>query len=544
MKTVSFHAGATTVAIVAIMVTWFYSAQTRHSNSSEETEEFKYFEIDNFFSESERIKLMNLFESIDTFEIARPSSTTKHFGEATDPVGYDNKSNQFICNKSTPYLRYNNVTKKCMFISRIDSGIHYVLTGGYQHLREPIEYLAKRPTFFNTIININNKEKEKREKDNEEQQISTLKSIFDNPQLIDKSKEVCGKNYSYLQPYQSILSLQLPGHMIATHSDASYFAQFSHNDDEDDDDGDNSNSINVVSVVSSATPDNFPIWLLTVMKHSKLFDKYKIKEVNTIGYIHPWGIENNDDINSNNVNYNNFGGELVVFTKRTNYKWHGDVKISADGGKATIVDGTECPHATQIFLPKNSNCNCDQHDCDCNNNCNNISRIIDMIDPFDAKNLPLKIKFDKLNQLWKVYKQSNVSTNLNFSWNHVRASIASRLWCFKNEQHALAFDQLRSKSLQKQLEIKQNKNGALTMENVLSVLKQDLIQNKGYKENKINEMDRYTLGLTLLNAYIEYPKKSDNDSVLLIPFNYCVVFKRLPDWRIVSWIMCTICHCS
>ena len=162
------------------------------------------------------------------------------------------------------------------------------------------------------------------------------------------------------------------------------------------------------------------------------------------------------------------------------------------------------------------------------------------------ENAPVKIKYEKSNQVWIVYKQSNVSTNLNFSWNQVRASLASRLWCFKNEKQAslfsnplLQFQQTGNMTNNND----SNKEVVLSMENVLRVLKQDLIENKRYSVKQISEMDHYTLGITLMNEYIRFPKKSDNTSIFLIPFNYCILFEKLPDWEMIKWFMCLVCQC-
>ena len=530
------------VASIVVALSWLFyrkskllkQSTTQHTSHAEDvdfTTTATYFHIDNFLNESYHKELMNVFESLDGgLEISKPTAAgldPSHIGEAIDPIRFDAELNKYVCDPSRPFLQYNLLNKKCMLFPRVDSGIHFIKTGTHQHLREPIDKIARRPRYFNKIFDIDDKDDPKNK---------VLREVFANPGWIEKSKEICGSDYQYIRPYQSILSLQLPGNIIPTHTDAPFYMATT--------DSVGRRQEQFSSFV--ATPYNFPIWLLVVMKHSQLFQQYHIPEVNTISYIHPRSQrqkdhhENDDDAVGKT---HHVGGELVLFPKQSvqfdgSTRYYGDVSIPSTGGSAVIVDGTSSPHTTNVFLP------------DHNNN-DTIIDLVHGIDTNNVSNLPLIIKYMPTNQKWKLYKNSNKPTKFEYDWNHVRASLASRAWCFKTEEEAMTFDPNpnpnppRISNDDEENEARDDDN-PISMNNVLDALRNDLIATKGFKQARIDEMmtnDKYELGMTLIKTYVHYPKKLESDSTTSVPLNYCLIFKKLPETALTKTLMCSICNC-
>ena len=170
-------------------------------------------------------------------------------GEAV-PIGHVNCKH--------PYMTLNPQRTMCHFSNRLDVGMHFVKTGGFNG---HIEYLDKMITriipfrkrliqqqahAYNSYINL-----KKLKEFNSESFLNMAKSICadSNAELFDKSKVDSIVN----EIFQLDILLILPGQELPMHLNVPYFW--------------------------GADRNNFPHWLLVVMKNSKLFENIFIPQV-------------------------------------------------------------------------------------------------------------------------------------------------------------------------------------------------------------------------------------------------------------------------
>ena len=166
------------------------------------------------------------------------------------------------------------------------------------------------------------------------------------------------------------------------------------------------------------------------------------------------------------------------------------ITINANGGSAILISGTKTAHVTSIFMPH--------------------------IQPFMTdKDSKLHLKFNKNENKFELFK-NNKKTNMKYEWNEIRASIAARMWCFENQTMADKFNPY----------FYDNHN--FTLNDILNVLKNDLISKNRITQSEINKLKPYDLGILLMSEYINYPISNFKNGVY-ISYNYCLIFKLLPQ---------------
>ncbi|RYH32426.1 hypothetical protein EON65_00580 [archaeon] len=87
----------------------------------------------------------------------------------------------------------------CVFPTRIDIGRHFILTGGPDAIREPMEAMVSRVSsfaryLFNTV-----------------DYYPPVKRLFEQENFQRKAQEICPKDQQILDPFQFSFILQVPG---------------------------------------------------------------------------------------------------------------------------------------------------------------------------------------------------------------------------------------------------------------------------------------------------------------------------------------------
>ena len=325
---------------------------------------------------------------------------------------------------------YDENEKLCMFPSRIDIFKHFLFNGGYNNLRKSYDKLVQRIKLFINykFLNYTNYLNKNNNK-NDENDLKSLYKIFEYDKLIKSTKKICNNSNSYLLPYQTSLTIQIPGQLLPEHTDLPYFKY--------------------------ASRYSFPQWLLVVMKHSNLFNQHRIREVQAVIYIHPW--------NSSKSN-KTMGGELLIYDNGPNEQ---PKILDISGGTAILCDGPNTIHATNIFMPNEQ---------------------MFYNSTMMKKDTLQYLKYDKSNLFWRLYVNDS-ETDIIYDWNHIRASISSRLWCFDSKQEAINYDPY---------EINEKK---FSMKYVLNILKNNLITKGVIDKKSIDTMNEYDLGLFLMDNW-------------------------------------------
>lgn len=228
------------------------------------------------------------------------------------------------------------------------------------------------------------------------------------------------------------------------------------------------------------------------MQDSGLFKQQRLPQVQALVYVHDWQIDNKSNIDD----YNKFGGQFVLYPQGVEYK---PTIIPSTPKSAIFCDGSEVVHATSTYKPE-------------------INPY-----PFD-KDLKNSMKWDEINNGWRLYINDE-KTNIIYSWQDIRASIAYRGWCFADKDIMNQWNP-------------EEWSGDITVDDVIDILKRDLIYTKKViSVDKWNRMDQYETALYLLDTYIKLPKPT----LSRIPFNYCLIFTKFPNWSIIKMIENFIC---
>ena len=74
----------------------------------------------------------------------------------------------------------------------------------------------------------------------------------------------------------------------------------------------------------------------------------------------------------------------------------------------------------------------------------------------------------------------------------------------------------------------------LSIQSVLNRLKDDLVKKN---DKKFDTMDKYQLGMFLMNEYVKSPKSELWKEISYVQFNYCIILDVLPAWITDSFIM-------
>ena len=400
----------------------------------------KYIVLNDFVSERDEQNLMQMFETIGPFASSKSDFSSKQYVEIGE--GYAPSQNKSCSKHGT---LYHKASDKCLYLPRIDAVQWYMKSGGYEGWKERIPKLTSRISSFirHEFAALNRSE---------------FRSLFESQLFIESVSTICPAHVPFFKPIELNLNLVLPGQGFLSHHDAVYF--------------------------DNASRHQFPLWLLTVMKASNLFNDNLIHQVQAIVYI-----------GTNNQT----GGQLYFYPNGV----RNDVILLPPTSKsAVIMDGTEIVHGTVVYQA-------------------------------DKEPLPLWqntrsfLQFDEQNKVWRVYVDEQPTEHV-YAWSDIRGSIAFRALCFEDAQTAENWNENEIES-------------ELSVDGIMESLKHDLIAKKRIDERGWNAMDKYDLGLWIISEYVQLPKSE----LAWIPFNYCLLLDILPIWlansfvfQLVETIMC------
>ncbi|CAJ0566599.1 unnamed protein product, partial [Mesorhabditis spiculigera] len=326
----------------------------------------------------------------------------EHIGEA-QKIGDDGK-----CADS--FLVPNKKGDLCVFPNRIDVARHFMMYGGVEGKKEKFEVSASRLLSFGRyIFNAS--------------AYPTVMALFETQRFNDGAQSICPAHKPVLDPFQFNFIIQVPGQSVALHLDAVYFTH--------------------------ATRFEYPMWLLTVMAHSGLYQDEFIDQVQAVGYFHRWTDANR-------------GGKFVYYLNNSLSAYHEEPLARA----GSFVDGSKVIHAATIYYPHRQ-------------------------PPIMDKSADNKLVYQGADK-WTL--TSNGNALKTFKTDDLRMTIVYRARCFESEAKKEEFTRIR-----------ETKEGVKHVDEILEDLKKDLVARFGYTKAALEGLSRYQLGMLLLDVYIKYP---------------------------------------
>jgi hypothetical protein len=202
-----------------------------------------------------------------------------------------------------PLLFPNSDKTKCILPQRMDIGKHFLLTGGFDGVKENYKDAMNRVSSFGRYTFLSDIEK-----------YPVVKKLFYSEDFQTAAKSVC-PNYNsetVLDTFQFSFVMQVPGQTVALHLDGPYFW--------------------------GATRFHYPQWLLACMVFSGLFQEEFIHQIQVVSYLHDWKMNATT------------GGDFVWYT--SNDENSGGIgMIQPSTGSGVIVDGSKTVHAANIYRP-------------------------------------------------------------------------------------------------------------------------------------------------------------------------------------------------
>lgn len=208
-----------------------------------------------------------------------------------------------------PFLISKGNNSYCAFPSRIDIGIHYLKTGGFENRMEKYETMAARVMTF-------------RHKFLDEIKENRLKEIYGD-KFLQKAQDLCHQNnpLNYQRDklvtslFQFDVILMLPGQELPMHLDIPYFW--------------------------GADRKNIPHWLLVLMKQSGLFEDKFIPQVQGVSWL------SKHQFNKLEMESLKNGGNFYFYPYRNHTEKY--VLAKSDFNSALLVDGTQVVHGVERF---------------------------------------------------------------------------------------------------------------------------------------------------------------------------------------------------
>lgn len=180
------------------------------------------------------------------------------------------------------------------------------------------------------------------------------------------------------------------------------------------------------------------------------------------------------------------GGELYAYPDGVE---NDVVLIPPKSRSVVMMDGAQIVHGTTVYFPSKQ-------------------------PPMflsDKNSTDFELKFDRNMNEWRVLNDDGVPTQHSYSWGDVRASIAYRSLCFRNEKEMNSWNEYESD---------------LKIDDILEIFKDDLVKDKGIiSENEWDLMSKYKLGLFLRNYYIKLPSSEK----AWIPYDYTFLAEAFCD---------------
>lgn len=376
-----------------------------------------------------------------------------------------------------PFMTLNLNRTICHFSNRLDVGMHFVKTGGFNGHIEYYEHMVARIIPFrrrlvqknyNSLINLKNLPE------------------FNSVNFIDRIKEICADCYLFKKDpnahkkssiinemFQLDLLLMLPGQELPMHLNVPYFW--------------------------GADRNTLPQWLLVIMKKSKLFDHLFIPQVQGFSWLdleQYMGVEPTEEY----VDMNGEGGDFYFYPYKEQLKKNpmtNGEEVSQENAKkyvilkqvpnsAIVLDGAQVIHGVDRY------------------------RHYD-IPPLFSHNHHYKIRFDKQTNMWILYDFQDNELR-NYYKNDVKLMVVWNMHCFANEQEKKRFHS-------------QTEN--ITLEYIMSVFKEDLKKKDRLPADDIEPLNLWTI---VIKEYLSYPVNTHQQSSTFFGINYCLLPNIVPKW--------------
>lgn len=455
------------------------------------------YEITSFRRIEKQVKYMTVLDNVNSYQWFYVKDflqreTSKLFrdlatnGEALTTVVEENKSLESAgeavpighLDCKHPYMTLNTNRTMCHFSNRLDVGLHFVKTGGFNGYIEYFDRMVARIIpFRKRLIQSNRKS------------FLNLNQLpeFNTDQFINNVRSVCEneiKNTNHHEvKYDSIINeifqldimLILPGQELPMHLNVPYFW--------------------------GADRTRLPHWLLVLMKNSKLFDHSFIPQVQGISWFNTEesDSETNVDENTEHSDLNGDGADFYFYpylpsdnkkesTNNENPYANKYVILKPTHNSAIFLDGAQVIHGLDRYKP-------------------------DDLPPLFAASHHYTIKYDKTYSMWHLIDSRN---NLLRSYykNDVKLMLAWNVHCFANESQRIKF---HSSENVKHLEVNE----------IADVFKKDLKSKNLLPSDDIALIDLWTIAL---KTYLKYPVNTQNQKSTIFGFNYCLLTHVMPKF--------------
>ena len=220
-----------------------------------------------------------------------------------------------------------------------------------------------------------------------------------------------------------------------------------------------------------ASRKEIPQWLLASMVYSGLFRDRFIDQVQVVGYLHRWLPESKPNV----------GGDFIYYLGAGSLPQY----LSPVPRAGNSVDGSKTVHAALIYRP-------------------------DEAAPHMDKSSESKLEYAG-NEKWNLVVDGRVTRV--YDSDDLRVSIVYRARCFKDHTEAIGYKEYPD-------------DKKLSVEHVLEVLKNDLVERNLISRDRLKAMSPMKLALFIMDSYITYPLPSQDRSI--IPYNYCALSKLYP----------------
>lgn len=390
-----------------------------------------------------------------------------------------------------PFMTLNTERTMCHFSNRLDVGMHFVKTGGFNgHIEYLDKMVARILPFRKRLI---------QQQANAYNSYVNLKRLkeFNTPEFIKTANLICADNNAALfdkkkvdsivnEIFQLDILLMLPGQELPMHLNVPYFW--------------------------GADRNNFPHWLLVVMKNSKLFEDRFIPQVQGISWLNTENLDtlSNEDANLKKefVRWDGEGGDFYFYpylnneekTSKKEAKENIDemkkesdkndnkfVILKREYNSAIILDGAQVIHGVDRYRPND-------------------------LPPLFASNHHYSIRFDQYRKLWYLHDFQNNFLRSYYK-DDVKLKIVWNMHCFANQSQQEYFHS--------------NKVKPLTLQEIMNTFKKDLKAKKKLPSDSIEPIDLWTI---TLKEYLNYPVNRQNQNTTVFGFNYCLLPNIMPLW--------------
>jgi hypothetical protein len=454
--------------------------QFKYMTVIENLNAYKWLYVKDFLSNETSNLFRNLAmngEPLST--VLEEDKNVESAGEAV-PVGH------IHCNH--PYMTLNTNRTMCHFSNRLDVGLHFVKTGGFNGYIEYFDRMVARIIPFRRRLIKPNKATNNKNYNS----FFNLNQLpeFNTNQFIDNVRTVCEcelKNTHHNdfkfdsiinEIFQLDIMLILPGQELPMHFNVPYFW--------------------------GADRERLPHWLLVLMKSSKLFDHLFIPQVQGFSWFNIDSSSNQAviDENTEHLDLNGDGADFYFFpylpekksikndneeaTENPNANKYVILKPTYDS--AVFLDGAQVIHGLDRYKPED-------------------------LPPLFAASHRYTVRYDQLNKNWHLFDSRN---NLLRSYlkNEVKLMLVWNMHCFANESQKNKF---HTNENFKSIELKQ----------IADTFKKDLKSKNQLASDAIELIDLWTIAL---KTYLKYPVNTYNQNSTILGFNYCLLPKIMPSF--------------